>query len=85
MQPNPPPDNGDGRSDYLEIPLGRQKRWIGLISYCLIFLAVSGLLVLLFVRFTGSLKLAIALVAFLVSYMLLMGWWTSRNLEQGDR
>jgi hypothetical protein len=41
-------------------------------------------LVWLFARFTSSLALAVGVVLFLVGYMLLMGWWASRNLEGRD-
>ncbi|WP_428939007.1 hypothetical protein [Fontivita pretiosa] len=66
---------------YLEIRIGSGRKWAGLVGFALVFLAVCGVLVILFVRFTSSLRLAVGLVVFLVSYMLLMGWWASRNVE----
>ena len=72
------------RRQYLDIPLGRNRKWAGFIGFVLIFAAVAGVLVWVFARFTSSLPLAVLLVTFLVSYMLLMGWWTSRNIERRD-
>ena len=70
--------NGDG--SYMEIGgAGRRSRIIGGIAYVLLFAAVCTILVMLFVRFTGSMRLAIVLVLFMVSYMILMGWWASRS------
>jgi hypothetical protein len=73
------------RQQYLEVPgAGAGRRWVGFVAYLLFFAAVAGVLVLLFVRFTASLRLAVGLVLFLISYMLLMGWWASRNIEGRD-
>jgi hypothetical protein len=77
--------SGNGKQQYLEIRIGSGRKWAGLIGYAMFFLAVCGVLVMLFVRFTSSLRLAVGLVAFLVSYMLLMGWWASKNVEDRDR
>src|SRR5690349_10646140 len=65
-------DNGDDKPKYLDIPLGQSRRWAGLIGYVLLFVAVSGVLVLMFMWFTASLRLAVGLVLFLVGYMTLM-------------
>jgi len=75
------PDPSRNGQQYLEIRIGRGRKWAGLAGFALIFLAVCGVLVILFVRFTSSLRLAVGLVVFLVSYMFLMGWWASRNVE----
>ena len=88
--PREPPTadrNGDadpsldhGTRGYMEIGgPGRSQRWIGLLTYVLLLAGVCAILVLLFVRFTGSMRLAIGLVLFMVSYMLLMGWWAGRG------
>jgi len=61
---------------------GRRSRIIGGISYVLLFAAVCAVLVALFVRFTGNMRLAILLVLFMVSYMVLMGWWASRSASR---
>ena len=74
-------DEPPKRREYLEIRLGRSRRWAGLVGFVLLFLAVSTVLVWMFKQFTSSLWLAIGVVMFLVGYMLLMGWWTGRNLE----
>lgn len=76
-------ENGDeGR--YLEITIGQGRRWWGVVGYVLLFVAVAGVLTLMFTWFTASLRLALGLVLFLVSYMLLMGWFASRNVEGND-
>ena len=62
----------------------QEKRWIGIVTYMVFFALVAGVIVVLMRRFTGSLWLAIALVTFMVSYMLVMGWLASRNLSGSD-
>jgi hypothetical protein len=69
---------------YLDIQLGRGKRWAGLVGYVVLFVSVSAVLVWMFTWFTSSLALAVGVVLFLVGYMLLMGWWAGRNLEGRD-
>ena len=77
-------DNGDESA--MEIAAhDREKRWVGVITYAVFFAIVAGVIVVLMRRFTGSLWLAIALVTFMVAYMLLMGWLTSRHLSGSDR
>jgi hypothetical protein len=63
---------------------GRVKRMRGLIAYLLLFVGVGGLLVFLFMRFTGSLYLAIVLVTFMMTYMVVMGWLAARRPEDRD-
>ena len=82
--PDEPPPNGDEAPRYLEIQLGRRRRWAGIFGFVALFVAVSGVLVWLFSWFTRSLALAVGVVLFLVGYMLLMGWWAGRNLEGRD-
>jgi hypothetical protein len=79
------PDEPPQRQQHVEIQLGRSRRWAGLVGFVLLFLSVSAVLVWMFKQFTSSLWLAIGVVMFLVGYMLLMGWWTGRNLEGRDR
>ena len=75
------PDRTDD-AEALEIPAhDSEKRWVGLLTYAVLFAAVAAVIVVLMRRFTGSLWLAAALVTFMVAYMLLMGWLTSRNLR----
>ena len=50
-------------------------------AYAVLMVVVGGAVVALFHRFTGSLWLAVALVGFMMAYMLVMGWLTSRNLR----
>ena len=75
----------DEQERYIEIPVGRERKWFGLVAWWLLLLGVAGLLILLFRKFTSNLWLAVILVAFLLSYMLVMGWWASRHLEGRDR
>jgi len=86
---DPSPDaNGEGddhAAGYIEIGGPSQaQRWMGFLTYALLVAGVCAVLVVLFVRFTGSMRLALVLVVFMVSYMLLMGWWASRG-DQGGR
>jgi|tagenome__1003787_1003787.scaffolds.fasta_scaffold20083162_2 hypothetical protein len=79
--------NGKGKdhAGYIEIGgLSQTRRWVGFLTYALLIAGVCTVLVVLFVRFTGSMRLALVLVVFMVSYMLLMGWWASRG-DQGGR
>jgi hypothetical protein len=82
--PREGPDQAPDRPKYLNIELGRGKRWAGVIGFVLLFVAVSIVLVWMFAWFTSSVALAVGVVMFLVGYMLLMGWWASRNLEGRD-
>ncbi len=63
---------------------GQGKRLRGLIGYLILVLAVASLLVYLFVRFTGSMRLAVVLVAFMMTYMIVMGWLASRRPDDRD-
>ena len=78
------PTNGQHHRE-LEIgDSGRSKRIRGLIGYLLLFVAVAGLLVYLFIQFTGSMKLAVVLVAFMLTYMIVMGWLASRRADERE-
>lgn len=79
---------GDMEYDHLprelEIPDAGRGRWLrGLIWYFILIVTVASLLAYLFVRFTGSMRLAIVLVAFMLTYMGVMGWLASR--KPGER
>ncbi len=65
----------------MEIPAAVGRSWWGAVGFVLLFLAIVVALVLLFIEFTASVRLAVGLVLFLVSYMVLMGWWAGRNIE----
>jgi hypothetical protein len=77
---SPAPSNGKPPR-FLDIDLSAGKRWRGLIGYALLVAAVAGLLIYLFVQFTGSLVLAIVLVAFMMGYMGIMGWLAVRKAD----
>jgi hypothetical protein len=78
-------DDAAAGAGYVEIGgLSQTRRWVGFLTYAVLVAGVCAVLVVLFVRFTGSLRLALVLVVFMVSYMLLMGWWASRG-DQGGR
>ena len=68
----------------LEIDTARGKRWRGLVGYVLLFLGVGALLVYLFLRFTGSMRLAVVLVGFMMTYMIIAGWLASRQPDDRD-
>lgn len=69
---------------YLEIDTGRWRRWIGWVAYVLAFFAVALVFTLIFVRVSGSWRIAIGVVSFMILYMVVMGYVTSRGLR-GDR
>jgi hypothetical protein len=69
---------------YLDIDLSSGKRWRGWIGYLLLVAAVAWALIYLFVKFTGSLLLAIVLVAFMMTYMGIMGWLAVRKGNDRD-
>jgi hypothetical protein len=82
---NDHPGNNGHRRQELEIPAVGQGRWLrGLIWYLILVAGVASLLVYLFVRFTGSLRLAVLLVAFMLGYMGVMGWLASRRADERD-
>jgi hypothetical protein len=78
--------NGDaGPQQYMEIGgVGVRRRLWGWALYLMLFAGVSALLIFVFLQFTGSMRLAVALVLFMVTYMAFMGWWASRNDENLD-
>ena len=65
--------------EVLEIDTARSKRWRGLAIWVFLVIFVGTLLGTLFMRFTGSMRLAIVLVAFMMAYMGVMGWLASRK------
>jgi hypothetical protein len=68
----------------MEIDTGLGKRVFGWIAYIVLVLLVAGVFVALFIHFTGSLRLAVALVGFMLTYMAIMGVWASRNYDRRD-
>jgi hypothetical protein len=65
----------------MEISLGRGKRILGLLIWLALVAVVAAVLVFLFVRFTASLRTALALVAFMLAYMAVMAWITMRRAQ----
>lgn len=61
------------------IELGRGKRIVGFVVWLGMVGVVAGVLVFLFVQFTASLRMALALVAFMLAYMAFMAWVTMRK------
>jgi hypothetical protein len=68
--------------EYLEIELGRGRRRWGFIAYVLFVLLVAAVFAALFVRFTGSLTVAIGVVGFMLIYMVSLGALASRNMRR---
>jgi hypothetical protein len=73
--PNHLPDDEAG----MVIPLERPKRLLGLLLWLLAVAVVAAVLVVLFVQFTASLRVALALVLFMLVYMGVMGWLVTRK------
>ncbi len=67
----------------LEIDISRRRRWIGWTLYVLAFLGLAALLVWFFVMLNTTLALAIAVVTFMVLYMIIMGYFASRTHDEG--
>jgi hypothetical protein len=65
--------------EYFEIDTSRKKRWMGQLFFVLFFAAAAVVLVALFARFTGSMRYALALVAFMLTYMLIMGYLAGKS------
>jgi len=63
----------------MEISLGRSRRVWGWVAWAVLVAVVAGVLVMLFVQFTASLKVALALVTFMLAYMAVMSWVTMRK------
>jgi uncharacterized membrane protein YhhN len=75
---------GDGdaeKPEILEIDTGKGRRVAGWLSYVLLFMGVGAILVYVFMQFTGSVKLAVGVVTFMIGYMVIMGWVATRNSE----
>jgi hypothetical protein len=68
----------------LEIDTAKTRRLRGVAGYILFYASVCIALVYVFVQFTASLRLAMALVGIMVAYMTLMGWLAGRTAERRD-
>lgn len=79
-QPGQPEQNpADNR--YMEIRPTSTRRWIGFLIYVLSFAGLTAALVWFLLYYSAPVALAVGVAAFMVLYMLIMGWWTGRNLE----
>lgn len=66
----------------LEIDTSRKRRWMNWVLYVLAFLALSALLVWFFVMLNTTLALAIAVVTFMVVYMVVMGYVAGKGQDE---
>jgi hypothetical protein len=77
-----PVESDPPQERFLEIDVGRGKRLLGLVLYVLAFVSLCLVLMWFFVQLNTSLALAAGVVLFMVAYMLLMGWWAGRSIDQ---
>lgn len=84
--PNPDNHPSDASDDFpeieLEIDTGRRRRWVNWVLYVLVFALLSGLLVWFFVMLNTALALAIAVVVFMVGYMVIMGYVAGKGYDE---
>jgi hypothetical protein len=78
-------NGGQRKQVEIEIDTSLGRRVMGWIGYLLLFLVVSSALVFLFVQFTASLRIAMALVLFMVGYMVVMGMAAAGKFERRFR
>ena len=85
---NSEPDEPDAqatdalRPAYLDIDTGRTQRLRGVALFFVAFFSVAALLVAMFTYLTSSVAMSVAVVLFMLAFMGLMGWITSRNLDE---
>jgi hypothetical protein len=77
-----PPAPAAAGIEYIEIDTSRRKRWLGQLYFVVFFALAAAALVALFKRFTGSITYALALVAFMLTYMLIMGYLAGKNTNR---
>jgi hypothetical protein len=58
------------------------RRMVGWAAYLALFAVVAGVLTWMFTQFSVPWRIALAIVVFMVSYMLLTAWWTSRSEDR---
>ncbi len=68
----------------MEIHTSVGRRVASLVGFLLLVLLLAGVLVWLFLQFTGSWRLAFALVTFMLLYMAVMGYLASRRPQNPD-
>lgn len=66
----------------LPIITSSRLRWINRSVYVLVFAALAALLVWIFIMLNTTAALAVAVVGFMVGYMLIMGCLASRSHDQ---
>jgi len=79
------PAAGNGRHpEFLEIDTARKRRWLGVAGYGLFFLAIAVVLLIVFVKFSGSLAMGLFLVLFMIAYMTIMGHVAEGKLDRRE-
>lgn len=69
------PPESDEEIGGMEIPEEGGRRLVSWVMFLVAVLAVALLLVVLFIQFTASLRIALALVTFMLIYMGIMSYW----------
>lgn len=57
------------------------RRISGWIAYLILFGFVAGLLAWMFMQFSVPWRVALAIVVFMIGYMCITAWWSSRSDE----
>jgi Flp pilus assembly protein TadB len=71
--------------DLLEIDVGKSGRIWRWVTYVLLYLLVGALIAGVMIQMGASPVLAVALVIFMMVYMTLVGWRTSKHLEKRNK
>lgn len=58
------------------------RRIAGWIGYVVVFATVAGLLTMMFMQFSVPWRVALAIVLFMVGYMCLTAWWSTRSEDR---
>lgn len=58
------------------------RRIVGWVGYLLIFGIVAGLLTWMFMQFSVPWRVALAIVVFMIAYMCLTAWWSTRSEDR---
>lgn len=82
-------DHDDSRppvqQEYLEINTGRWRRVKGWFVYILLVLIIAALLVFIFTQVSGSWRIAVGVVIFMLAYMLVMARVTNKAMADHDK
>jgi len=78
-----PSGSSEQAQRYLEVVDLPEKPW-KTVAFVVILLTVALLLAGIFVYFTGSIGFAILLVGLMIGYMLLMGHWAGKSLNNDN-